>query len=213
MLNQHNFSSPILLNIECCQILFMGMAVGTWEFEGHKEDCGLAIQLTWSPNTDLRVSTARTVPRSLRYETWNMIRKQHKNHINLPSVVESALSTVDRSAASRGAIEGAKPLPYSSTLKFFLFYREDSISATRYQPVVEQVKMLNLTLHTSRTHLLQRFRLPSLLLLLSEESPSLGKKVNCCFSADENASPSKHPRSKHLLLAGPGQGKCPFHPW
>ena len=110
MLNQHNFSSPILLNIECCQILFMGMAVGTWEFEGHKEDCGLAIQLTWSPNTDLRVSTARTVPRSLWSETWNMIWKQHKNHINIPSVVESALSTVDRSAASRGAIEGAKPL-------------------------------------------------------------------------------------------------------
>ena len=110
MLNQHNFSSPILLNIECCQILFMGMAVGTWEFEGHKEDCGLAIQLTWSPNTDLRVWTARTVPRSLRSETWNMIWKQHKNHINLPSVVERALSTVDRSAANRGAVEGAKPL-------------------------------------------------------------------------------------------------------
>ena len=44
-----------------------------WNFQTIFWAPSWSLQPTWSPNTDLRVSTARTVPRSLQYETWNMI--------------------------------------------------------------------------------------------------------------------------------------------
>ena len=66
----------------------------------------LKVQITWSPDTDLRVSTARTDPSSL----WCEFRVNWKQfHKRKPSVVESALSSVDWGASNSGAVEKSKP--------------------------------------------------------------------------------------------------------
>ena len=80
-------------------------------------------------------------------------------------------------------------------------YREHSIAVSGHDPIVEQVKMPDLTLLASRTHRLLGLRL----LLACQEDSSLRKQVEPGLSADKHVSSWKNFCSKHLV-AGCLQG-------